>query len=49
MEYFDEENLKQKLDQYLFLLSDEEATENTIRKYKTNITSFIKFVKNKEI
>ena len=49
MKYFSEEFLNEKFEKWLFLLKDEELAENTIKRYKINITSFIDFAKGKEI
>lgn len=48
-EKFDSEYLNKKLSEYIDFLNDEEKENNTIKRYKTNITSFIAFVNNKPI
>lgn len=44
----DTEELKGKLNEWLLELEDEEKSTNTLKKYKVNVDSFIKFMTNKE-
>jgi len=46
---FSKEFLTQKMEDWLLLLYDEEKADNTLKRYRTNVTSFISFVSGKPI
>lgn len=49
MKYFDKDDLTKKMDKWLDILNDNELSKNTLKRYRINITSFIKFVSDKPI
>lgn len=49
MNTFSKEWLIQKMEEWLLLLYDEEKADNTLKRYRTNITSFISFAAGKLI
>lgn len=49
MKYFEKDTLLKKLDNFLEYLNEQELSENTLKRYKINIISFINFADGKEI